>query len=173
MLGPPKPFTYTLALTGFTRGLLCPLQAGPRRTWRLCFDIVTKTFWNQRPLALLVYRPPWGECPCWLQGAGRGRGARLPFFPAFPNQSSLPFHQPSLAAGNFLSFGLFALFVEQDFLRGSHFFMGMCWGFSGSPTWGSLLIFFSQSMQAALAAIISCDARGLPPRFLGPEGNAS
>lgn len=52
-------------------------------------------------------------------------------------------------------------------MREPLFLWGCVGGFQGALLGGSL-IFFSQSMQAALAAIISCDARGLSPQFLGP-----
>lgn len=43
-------------------------------------------------------------------------------------------------------------------------------GFSGSPTWCPLPCFsFPQSMQAALAAIISWGVGGLLPQLLGPR----
>ena len=52
-------------------------------------------------------------------------------------------YQPSLAAGNFLSFGLFALFVEQDFLCGSHFFYGGVLGVFREPYLGVPYFLFS------------------------------
>lgn len=120
----PKPYYLHVGFNWIhSRGLLCPLQAGPSRTWRLCFDMVTETFQNQRPLALLVYRPRWGECQRWLWGAGRGRGAQLTLFLAFPNQSSLPFLPAQPCCWFFFLSWVFALFVEQVFLCGSHFFL--------------------------------------------------
>lgn len=112
--------------------------------------------------------PPWGKCPSWLWGAGQGRGTQLTLFLPFLNQSSLPFRPSQPCCWLFPFLWVFALFGEQVLLCGSHVFVqGVSWGFSGSPVW-CLLIFFPQSMQAALAAIISWDARGLPLQLLGP-----
>lgn len=92
--------------------------------------------------------------------------------PSLPNLSKPKFFaiptSPALLLVISFPSGYLHYLWSRIFYAGATFFMGVCWGFSGSPTWGSLLIFFSQSMQAAPAAIISCNARGLPPWFLGP-----
>lgn len=80
---------------------------------------------------------------------------------------------PALLLVFFFPLGICTI-LGASFLCGSHFFCtGVSWGFSGSPV-RCLLVFFPQSMQAALAAIISWDARGLPLQRLGPgRGHSS
>ena len=151
MLSPQSLPTYTSALTGFSAEASCApcrqAQVGPGGC----------ALTSQRPLALLVYRPPWGECQRWLWGAGRGRGAQLTLFLAFPNQSSLLFlpAQPCCCFF-FLSFGYLHYSWSRFFHAGAACFaQGKAGVFQGALLGVSFLIFFSQSMQAALAAIVS------------------
>lgn len=168
----PKPYylLYALALIGFTINASAPCRqahVGLLGAW-LCHCKGE----GSEPKAIgfaCLQTPPWGKCPSWLWGAGQGRETQLTLFLPFLNQSSLPFRPAQPCCWLFPFLWVFALFGEQVLLCGSHFFVqGANWGFSGSPVWCLLPIFFPQSMQAALAAIISWDARGLPLQLLGP-----
>lgn len=160
------------------RGLLCPLQAGPRRTWRLCFDIVTKTFWNQRPWLCLFTDPLGVSVHVGPRELGEEEGHGSLSSQPFQTKVLCHSYQPSLAAGNFLSFGLFALFVEQDFLCGSHFFYGGALGvlrepYLGVPPYFLFSIYASGSgrhhlLQCQRAATLVLGPRVMPPRERAP-----
>lgn len=121
----PYCFLSELALIGFTTDA----SSAPCRQARVglleaeCFNIVIEPFQNQRPLALLVYRFPFGASVRAGSGELGKEEGHSSHFLAFLNQSSLPFLPAQPCCWFFPFLWVFALFGEQVFLCGSHFFV--------------------------------------------------
>lgn len=91
---------------------------------------------------------------------GKEEEAQPRLFLAFLNQSSLPFHKPSLAAGFFFLW-VFALCGEQVFLCGSHFLYRGKLGFFREPYLvPPSLYFLNLCKQLWLPSSL-----GIPPRM--------
>lgn len=117
---------------------------------------------------MLVYR-----LPLWARAGSEELGeeeeAQPRLFLAFLNQSSLPFLQPSLAAGIFLSFGYLHYLGSRIFYVGATFLYRGKLGFFKEPYLVPPLYFLSSIYASGYSRhhLLGCQGAASLPRCLG------
>lgn len=157
---------HTLALNGFTRDASSApcRQAGPSRSAGGCTLTLSWRHFRTRPAGFACLQTPLGPvCELALGSWVRKRSTAhtLPSL-SKPKFFAIP-TSPALLLVFSFPLGICTMWEAGFSMREPLFCTGVSWGFQGVLFGASFRIFFPQSMQAALAAIISSDARGLSP----------